>query len=322
MYDFPMQTTPLPDAAPGNWVDRSAPEWAKPYLKLGRFDRPIGAWLLVLPCWAGLALGRAGMGFGKEELVLFVLFAIGALAMRGAGCAYNDIVDRDLDKKITRTAMRPIASGAISVKNGWRFTLALCVFGLLVLLALPQPAQIAALFSIPLVAIYPFMKRITWWPQVFLGLAFGYGPLIAGPAAEWRIDVWTICLYGSAILWTIGYDTIYALQDIEDDALVGVRSSARRLGANVKQGVTFFYAGAVILAAAAAVLKTQLWWSATAVLPFAAHCWWQIGKLRRGNARLALLLFKSNRTAGLLLVLGFAVLTALIYIELRDTTLV
>jgi 4-hydroxybenzoate polyprenyltransferase len=166
------------------------------------------------------------------------------------------------------------------------------------------------------------MKRITWWPQVFLGLAFGFGALVAGPAAEWRIDLWTICLYGAAILWIIGYDTIYALQDIEDDALVGVKSSALRLGGNVKQGVAWFYAGAITLAAAAAFLKTQLWWSVLAVIPFAAHCWWQISKLRPGNARLALILFKSNRTAGLLLVAGFVVLALLIHVEMRETTLV
>ncbi|MET0545705.1 MAG: 4-hydroxybenzoate octaprenyltransferase [Caulobacterales bacterium] len=317
-----MQSTSLPDAAPNNWVDKWAPVWAKPYLRLGRFDRPIGAWLLVLPCWQGLALGRAGMGFGPDEVSLFVLFGIGALAMRGAGCAYNDIVDRDLDKKIARTASRPVASGAISLKNAWRFTLALCGVGLLVLLALPGAAQIAALFSIPLVAIYPFMKRITWWPQVFLGLAFGYGPLIAGPAAEWRLDVWTFCLYGAAILWTIGYDTIYALQDIEDDALVGVRSSARRLGGNVVDGVAAFYGLAVVLAAGAAILKTQEPLSALAVAPFAAHCFWQVKTLKPGDPALALQLFKSNRTAGLLLAAGFAVLTLLLHVTVRDTTLV
>jgi 4-hydroxybenzoate polyprenyltransferase len=306
-----MQTSPLPDARPDNWVDAAAPAWAKPYLRLGRFDRPIGAWLLLLPCWMALALGRVGMGFGPDEVFLAILFAIGALAMRGAGCAYNDIVDRDLDKKIARTAGRPVASGQISVQNAWRFTLGLCFIGLLVLLALPGPAQIAALFSIPLVAIYPFMKRITWWPQVFLGLAFGFGVLVAGPAAEWRIDYWTACLYGAMIHWIIGYDTIYALQDIEDDAIVGVRSTARRMGAGVKKGVGYFYVVAAVLAALAPVLKTHEPLTALAAAPFAAHLYWQVKHIKRDDPALALRLFKSNRRAGLLLVLGYALLVAL-----------
>jgi 4-hydroxybenzoate polyprenyltransferase len=317
-----MQVSPLPDAAPNNWVDKSAPTWAKPYLRLGRFDRPIGAWLLALPCWMGLALGRAGMGFGFEELVLVILFGIGALVMRGAGCAYNDIVDRDLDKKIARTAGRPVASGQISVKAAWRFTLALCLIGFLVLLALPGPAQIAALFSIPLVAIYPFMKRITWWPQVFLGLAFGYGVLVAGPAAEWRLDFWTACLYGAMIHWIIGYDTIYALQDIEDDAIVGVRSTARRMGSEVKKGVAYFYIVAAILAALAPVLKTQEPLTALVAAPFAAHLYWQVKTLQRDDPVLALRLFKSNRGAGLLLVLGYALLIALMPPHFKEVTFV
>ncbi len=317
-----MQVSPLPDARPDNWVDAAAPAWAKPYLRLGRFDRPIGAWLLALPCWQSLTLGRAGMGYGREELLLFLLFMIGSFAMRGAGCAYNDIVDRDLDRQITRTAGRPVASGQISVGAAWRFTLGLCFIGLLVLLALPRPAQIVALFSIPLVAIYPFMKRITWWPQVFLGLAFGFGALVAGPAAEWRLDLWTFCLYGAAILWIIGYDTIYALQDIEDDAIVGVRSTARRLGADVKKGVAYFYAGAVILAALAPVLKTHAPWAALAAIPFGAHLYWQLKALKRDDPALALRLFKSNRTAGLLLVLGYLILAAVLPVHFRDLTFV
>lgn len=315
-----MQVSPLPDAAPNNWVDASAPAWAKPYLRLGRFDRLAGAWLLALPCWQALMLGRVGMGFGREEFILLILFAIGALAMRGAGCAYNDIVDRDIDKKIARTAARPVASGQISVKAAWRFTLGLCFIGLLVLLALPGPAQIAALFSIPLVAIYPFMKRITWWPQVFLGLAFGYGVLVAGPAAEWRLDYWTACLYGGAIHWIIGYDTIYALQDIEDDAIVGVRSTARRMGAGVRKGVAYFYAVAALLAALAPVLKTHEPLAALAAAPFAAHLYWQVRHLERDDPKLALRLFKSNQQAGLLLVLGYALLIALMPAHFPELT--
>jgi len=315
-----MQVSHLPDAPPNNWVDASAPVWSRPYLRLGRFDRPIGAWLLALPCWMGLALGRVGLGFGLEELLLIALFGVGALAMRGAGCAYNDIVDRDLDKKIARTAGRPVASGQISVKAAWRFTLGLCLIGLLVLLALPQPARIAALFSIPLVAIYPFMKRITWWPQVFLGLAFGFGVLVAGPAAEWRLDYWTACLYGAMIHWIIGYDTIYALQDIEDDAIVGVRSTARRMGASVQKGVAYFYSVAVILAALAPVLKTQEPLAALVVLPFAGHLYWQVKSLKRDDPALALRLFKSNRRAGLLLILGYALLVTLMPPHFQELT--
>ena len=319
-----MTSAPLPDAG-SNWVDRHAPEGLKPWLKLGRFDRPIGIWLLLIPGWQGIALALAQYRKTPDlyDAWLVLAFALGACLMRAAGCAFNDIVDRDIDAKVARTAMRPIPSGRISVKQAWAFVIGCSLISLLILLTLNLTAILLGLASVGLVAAYPFMKRITWWPQAWLGLTFNWGVLMGFAAAHALIAAWPIplnatvwgadvhplvvlllpalLLYAGAVFWTLGYDTIYALQDIEDDAMVGVRSSARRLGPRVRDGVAFFYLLSVILAigAGATAGLGPLFY---VVLPgYAAHLGWQVARLRPDNPALALRLFRSNRDAGLIL---------------------
>ncbi len=330
----PLQAAALPDAAPENWVDRRAPEGLKPWLKLGRFDRPIGIWLLLLPGWQGIALAAAERGdlVGRwaHYGLLMALFAVGAALMRAAGCAWNDIVDRDIDARVARTASRPIPAGQISVGQALAFIIGCCLISLVVLLSFNATAVIVGALSLLLVAAYPFMKRITWWPQAWLGLTFNWGALLGFTAATgavgvlWTalgsgagLDAWTeapgrlgvaaLFLYASGVCWTLGYDTIYALQDIEDDALVGVKSSARRLGAKAPLGVLIFYVLACLFAIGA--------WAAAGLGPlffppfalFAVHLSNQVKRLKIGEPALALALFKSNRGAGLLL---FAALAA------------
>jgi 4-hydroxybenzoate polyprenyltransferase len=219
-------TVPL-DALPLSFVDRAPDAW-KPYLRLSRFDRPIGFWLLALPCFMGQFLGRGGIGFGLFDLLLLALWAMGAVAMRGAGCSFNDYVDRDIDAKVARTAGRPLPSGQVTPRRALIWTVVQCLVGLGVLLLLPRTAQIVALLAIPMVAAYPFMKRITWWPQVWLGLTFNWGVLVGYAAVMGRLDWPALWLYLACVCWTVGYDTIYAQQDIEDDALVGVKSTTKR----------------------------------------------------------------------------------------------
>ena len=272
------------------------PVGARPYALLARFDRPIGWWLLYWPCAFALALG----GGAVSHWTLFLWFLLGAIAMRGAGCVYNDIVDRDLDAQVARTASRPVASGAVSVRNALLWAALLSLVGLLVLVQLPWPAQIVALASLFLVAAYPFMKRLTWWPQAWLGLVFSWGALVGwvavGGTAGWALPL----LYAGCIAWVIGYDTIYALQDIEDDALVGVRSSARAMGTHVKGGVGFCYA------AACACWAGSLWCVRpdplvlVALIPAALHLTGQVVTLDLSNGADALAKFRSNRFAGLL----------------------
>ena len=298
-----MTTAPLPDARPDNWVDRYAPRAVRPWLKLARFDRPIGTWLLMLPGWQAVAMAGAQKGEGPD-LKLMVLIAIGALVMRGAGCAYNDIVDRDYDAKVARTAQRPIPAGQISVKGAWAYLVGLSLVGLVILLSLKPLAIALGVGSLLLVAAYPFMKRITWWPQAWLGLTFNWGAPLGYAAATGTFGWQAVLLYASGIFWTLGYDTIYAVQDMEDDALVGVKSSARRLGARAPRGVAIFYGISVILAAVAAVIAHlgPLVWPFLAA--YALHFVWQARTLRVDDGPLALKLFKSNREAGLILFLG------------------
>jgi len=301
-----MTTAPLPDAAPANWVDRHAPAWARPWLRLGRFDRPAGIWLLMLPGWQGIALAGAMRG-RAPDVVLLAEFFVGAALMRAAGCAYNDIVDRDFDAKVARTAHRPIPAGQISVRQAWAFVGLCCLISLGVLLTMGVVAIGLGVASLALVAAYPFMKRITWWPQAWLGLTFNWGALLGFAAATGRLELPAILLYAGGIFWTLGYDTIYAIQDLEDDALAGVKSSARRLGKNAPRAVAAFYAAATVLAAAAG-------WSAGLGLLFvpllalyATHLWLQSTRVKIDQPRLALVLFKSNAWAGLIL---FAALAA------------
>ncbi|MBV1918227.1 MAG: 4-hydroxybenzoate octaprenyltransferase [Sphingomonadaceae bacterium] len=266
---------------------------------LARFDRPIGWWLLFWPCAWGVLL--AG-GEGRWALLVWLL--LGSIAMRGAGCVYNDIVDADLDRQVVRTASRPVASGAVSKKAAWVWLAILCLVGLTVLAQLRWQAQLVALASLLPVAAYPFMKRVTWWPQVWLGLVFSWGALVGW--TQLRGDGWEVlaALYAGSAFWVIGYDTIYAMQDREDDALIGIRSSALRLGTKVKTGVALFYIAAVALWAFGFWLLRMEWIALLAVLPMAGHLAMQIVTLRGGDGANALALFRSNRFAGVLMALA------------------
>ncbi|MCK9543078.1 MAG: 4-hydroxybenzoate octaprenyltransferase [Novosphingobium sp.] len=275
------------------------PARLRPFAMLARFDRPIGWWLLFWPCAWGVLL--AG---GEKRWDLLAWMLLGAIAMRGAGCVYNDIVDADLDRKVARTAARPVASGAVSRRAAWIWLLALCLIGLAVLLQLRWQAQLVALASIAPVAAYPFMKRITWWPQAWLGLVFSWGALVGW--AELRGDGLEVlaALYVGTICWVIGYDTIYALQDREDDALVGIRSSALRMGAHVRGGVAAFYGAALAFWALAFWLLRPDWVALLALLPMAVHLTWQVLSLRGDDGGNALARFRANRFAGLLMALA------------------
>lgn len=266
---------------------------------LARFDRPIGWWLLFWPCAWGVLL--AG-GQSRWDLILWLL--LGSIAMRGAGCVYNDIVDADLDRQVARTASRPVASGETSRKTAWAWLLALCLVGLIVLLQLRWQAQLVALGSLAPVAAYPFMKRITWWPQAWLGLVFTWGALVGWTALRGDHLAVLALLYAGAISWAIGYDTIYALQDVEDDALVGIRSSARRLGTRVRGGVALFYAAGIALWALAFWLLRPDWIDLLALAPVALHLAWQVVTLEPRDGANALARFRANRFAGLLMALA------------------
>lgn len=284
----------VPDSEHRGIVAR-LPQVPRDLAQLARFDRPIGWWLLFWPCVYGLWLAGAGW---QLELLLWLL--LGSVAMRGAGCVYNDIVDADLDRKVARTAVRPVASGRISKKLAWGWLIALCLVGLVVLLQLRWQAQLVALASLALVAAYPFMKRITWWPQAWLGLVFSWGAPVAWIAL--RSDNWDVlaALYAGCALWVIGYDTIYALQDREDDALVGIRSSALRLGRRVKPGVALFYGGAVALWALAFWLLREDWVALLALAPAAIHLGWQVATLDPVDPANPLERFRANRWTGAL----------------------
>ena len=290
--------------ATGNWVDTLAPPWSRPYLRLARLDRPIGSWLLLLPCWWSAALA-AGLAHNLSRLPFVIaLFFVGAFAMRGAGCTWNDITDRDLDAKVERTRSRPIPAGQVSVAQALVFMVAQALIGLAVLLQFNRFAVATGIASLAIVAIYPFMKRITWWPQVVLGLAFSWGALMGSAVILGRIDVAVLFLYAGSIAWVIGYDTIYAHQDAEDDALIGVKSTARLFGARTHQALVVLYALAVLLIGAAIWLAGAGFSAWLGLAAFAAHLAWQIKRLNTGDPALCLRIFKSNRDAGLLLLAG------------------
>jgi 4-hydroxybenzoate polyprenyltransferase len=290
--------------ATGNWVDTIAPSWARPYLRLARFDRPIGSWLLLMPCWWSAALA-SGVAHDLSRLPLWmVLFFIGAFVMRGAGCTWNDITDRDLDAKVERTRSRPIPAGQVSTKQALVFLVAQALIGLIVLLQFNRFAIATGIASLLIVAVYPFMKRITWWPQTVLGLAFSWGALMGFAVAFGRLDATAVLLYAGAISWVIGYDTIYAHQDAEDDALIGIKSTALLFGAHTHRALMVLYALAVVLIGAAllsAGSHIAAWLGLTA---FAAHLGWQIRRLDITDTALCSRVFKSNRDAGLLLLAG------------------
>ena len=280
------------------------PAKTRPFALLARFDRPIGWWLLFWPCAWGVAL--AGGAIQRWDLMLWLL--LGSIAMRSAGCVYNDIVDRDLDRQVERTRSRPLASGAVSLKAAWIWLAILCLIGLVVWLQINGVAKLVALGSLALVAAYPFMKRITWWPQAWLGLVFSWGALVGWLAIDPTFHWSMVLLYLGSIFWVIGYDTIYALQDREDDALVGIRSSALRLGENVRFGVLAFYVTALASWAAAFWMLRPQWLGLLALLPLALHLFWQVLTLSSADGDDVLAKFRSNRFAGLLMFLACLVL--------------
>jgi 4-hydroxybenzoate polyprenyltransferase len=298
-------TAPLPDAAPANWVDRHAPAALRPWLKLGRFDRPAGIWLLMLPGWQAIALAGAMFGRGPN-LLLLVEFFVGAALMRAAGCAFNDIVDRDFDAKVARTAGRPIPSGQISVKQAWAFVIGCSLISLAILLTMGRLAIGLGVASLALVAAYPFMKRITWWPQAWLGLTFNWGALLGYAAATGRLDAPAVLLYVSGVFWTLGYDTIYAIQDLEDDALAGVKSSALRLGTRAPRAIAGFYGVSLALVFATYVWANLGFLFVPVFAVYATHLLMQARRVQVGNPVRALVLFKSNAGAGLILFIAFA----------------
>ncbi|HEY0411940.1 MAG TPA: 4-hydroxybenzoate octaprenyltransferase [Allosphingosinicella sp.] len=272
----------------------------RPYASLMRLDRPIGAWLLFWPgAWA-VALA----GLGPRGLTLILWLALGAWAMRGAGCVYNDIVDRELDAKVERTRLRPLAGGRVTLAGAWALLVLLSLVGLLVLLQLGRTAQLIALASLAPVAAYPFMKRVTWWPQAWLGLVFSWAALVGWPAVTGEIGLTALLLYAGAVCWVVGYDTIYAIQDLEDDALVGVKSSARALGSRVRAGVAVAYLVALLLWAAALWRVRPDGLALIALLPMAVHLAHQAAMLRPADGADALAKFRSNRFAGLLMFLA------------------
>ncbi len=276
------------------------PASLRPYALLARVDRPIGWWLLYWPCAWGVLLG----GRPAQDWPLLLWFLAGAIAMRGAGCVYNDIADRDLDAQVARTRARPLPSGQVSLRAAWIWLVALCLIGLVVVLRLPLFAAVIAVASLAPVAAYPFMKRITWWPQAWLGIVFSWGALVAGAAVREALDGPILLLYAGSIAWVIGYDTIYALQDREDDALIGVRSSARRMGAHVRVGVAAFYALALALWSGAFWLIRPQPLVLAALIPVALHFCWQVATLAPDDGADALAKFRANRGAGFLMALA------------------
>jgi 4-hydroxybenzoate polyprenyltransferase len=290
--------------ATGNWVDSLAPAWSRPYLRLARLDRPIGSWLLLMPCWWSCALAAIAAGEAGPNPTHLALFFVGAFAMRGAGCTWNDIVDRDLDARVERTRSRPIPSGQVSLAQAASFLVLQSVIGLAVLLSFNRFTIGLGIASLAIVAIYPFMKRITYWPQIVLGLAFSWGALMGWAARFGGLALPAFLLYAGSIAWVIGYDTIYAHQDREDDALIGIKSTALLFGERTRPMLALFYTLAVLVIGAAAGAAGAGPVFALGLLAFAAHLGWQVVRLDIADPDGCLALFKSNRDAGLILFAG------------------
>jgi 4-hydroxybenzoate polyprenyltransferase len=295
----------------GNWVDSLAPDWLRPYLRLARLDRPIGSWLLLLPCWWSSALAAIPAHTRAPSLAHLALFFIGAFAMRGAGCTWNDIVDRDLDGSVERTRSRPIPSGQVSVAQAALFLILQLLIGLAVLIAFNGFTIVLGIASLAIVALYPFMKRVTYWPQIGLGLAFSWGALMGWAATFGRLGAPALLLYAGSIAWVIGYDTIYAHQDREDDALIGIKSTALLFGARTKPMLAVCYTLAVILLGAAGFAAGAHIAFTIALFVFAGHLAWQIARLDISDPDDCLAVFKSNRDAGLIPFLGLLLDAAL-----------
>ncbi len=297
--------------ATGNWVDTIAPAWSRPYLRLSRLDRPIGSWLLLLPCWWSAALAAVAAHAKAPNLWHLLLFLVGAFAMRGAGCTWNDIVDRELDASVERTRSRPIPSGQVSAGQAALFLALQALAGFAVLIAFNGFTIGLGIASLAIVVVYPFMKRITYWPQIVLGLAFSWGALMGWAGAFGRLDVPALLLYAGSISWVIGYDTIYAHQDREDDALIGIKSTALLFGPRTNPMLGVFYGVAVILIGVAGFLAGARMIFAIGLAAFGGHLAWQIIRLDIADPDNCLVVFKSNRDAGLILFAGLVLDAAL-----------
>jgi 4-hydroxybenzoate polyprenyltransferase len=296
---------PVADST-GNWVDRSAPAFAQPYLRLARIDRPIGWWLLLLPCWWSTAIAALAHRAAWPDPELILLFLIGAIAMRGAGSTWNDILDRKIDAQVERTKSRPIPSGQVSAKAAFVFAIFLSFVGLAVLLQMSRFAIVVGISSLAIVAVYPLAKRVISMPQFVLGLAFSWGALMGWAAVFGSFDWRPLVLYAGTICWVIGYDTIYAHQDRRDDAIIGVKSSARLFGENTKPALTILYSATVVMIAVATAYSGGGVFSLLGLSAFAAHLAWQIATLDANNPAYCLKLFRANRDAGLLLFVGLS----------------
>lgn len=294
----------ITDAPAGNWVDRWAPAASRPFLRLARADRPIGTWLLLWPCWWSLALAQLTAGQTWPNPWFMALFAIGAFVMRGAGCAYNDYVDREFDAKVERTRNRPIPSGQVSPNQALAFVVALSLIGLAVLVQFNTFTIALGIASLALVMVYPFMKRLTYWPQVILGLTFNWGALVGWAAVYGSLSAAPVLLYAGAVAWTVAYDTIYAHQDKEDDLMLGLKSTAIRFGDNTVAWLSGLYAAAVVLWLAAAVFAGAGIATYTALAFIAAHFTWQVTTLDCSDGDNCLKRFKSNRDVGIALFAG------------------
>lgn len=294
------------DAVAGHWVDRFAPRPARPYLRLARIDRPIGWWLLLLPCWWSAALAALAGHRALPDPVHLGLFLIGAIAMRGAGSTYNDIADRDLDAQVERTRSRPLPSGQVTTRAAALFLIVQALVGLAVLVQFNRFAILLGIASLLPVAIYPFMKRVMSMPQAVLGLAFSWGALMGWAAVFGTLAAPPLLLYAGTVAWVVGYDTIYAVQDIEDDEIAGIRSSARLFGSSLKAAIGLCYAIAAIAIAVASAMAGVGPVGAVGVALFAGHLGWQVRSLTPGDGRGALRLFRSNRDAGLILFAGLS----------------
>lgn len=296
------------DATKRNWVDRFAPRATRPWLRLSRADRPAGTWLLLIPCWQSLALAIAATGWRVEDLWLILAMAVGAFLMRGAGCTWNDVTDRNFDGRVERTKSRPIPSGQVTARGALVWMVAQSLLAFLILLTFNPFAIALGIAALLPVAIYPFMKRVTWWPQVFLGLAFNWGALMGWAAHAHGLSAAPVVLYLGGIAWTLHYDTIYAHQDKEDDALIGVRSTARLFGAATGRWLAGFAALATVGAGAAAALALSgaaLLVALAGVAAYGAHLGWQLLRLDIDDPDNCLLLFRANRDSGLILLAGF-----------------
>lgn len=298
-----------PADAIASWIDQLPPR-PQAYMRLMRLDRPIGVWLLYWPCVFGLVLGAMADDrpfTGMRDFWYLGLFALGAIVMRGAGCTFNDIVDRDIDAQVARTRDRPIASGTVSLKDAWLFLALQCLVGLVILVTLNAFSIALGAASLLLVAAYPFMKRITWWPQAWLGLTFNWGALLGFAAETGRLDWAALMLYGGLVFWTLGYDTIYAHQDKEDDALVGVKSTALLFGARSREWILGFYAVSFALVLASGFTAHAGWPFAFLMLAPGAHLLWQAHKLDVDEAARCLALFRANRDTGAMIAFAFLI---------------